>query len=538
MADDRDDDTDGGDIERDNAQLQGEGDDEEDVELIAPGRAPSAASTSGREESASARNDNATRSSRGWLRSRGCTFLFGLACGVLIMLLANAMSSGGKGVNGVETGTLLRGSPSPAAAHVSGSDDSEVAAAESPSASSNFVPSRSSSVAPSPPSSASATVSAQPSSPAPSASASKPPAPSASSSTSLAPSPSPSLQPAAPSPSPSSTPKRVCVRAGERPELPTLTGADYGPPDSLHLYWGAVGDWLADQIVRSLSGTVWNTGVSVPIVVHILIREEQPGEVNELKSKLPRCDALWYRFYDHRVFENYTVFNRIVHDMFGRERVPTDWHANRARIFMMKPFLHQLLPESVGAALVLDSDTRPLTDVRGLLVDELAEMRRSGAVVALAPELQPEYLGVGMGQGFNGGVQLLDLKGMRASAAYNSFLRNITWESTKWPNGVHADLGDQTLYTLLNETQPSLVRTLPCQWNFNTCQYWVKHRQDVSSLYPWVGVHQCPPPVKIYHGNGGTISRWALSPDEELQAMAERFHNGSYILDPDGDGCR
>ena len=94
-------------------------------------------------------------------------------------------------------------------------------------------------------------------------------------------------------------------------------------------------------------------------------------------------------------------------------------------LYMIKPFLHEVLPPSLGAVLVLDTDLRVVGDVRELLVGELEAQRISGAVLGVAVEMQPEYLKAGLGRGYNGSVQLLDLQAMAHSPAYRGFLATV-----------------------------------------------------------------------------------------------------------------
>ena len=233
-------------------------------------------------------------------------------------------------------------------------------------------------------------------------------------------------------------------------------------------------------------------------------------EVQYLRDTLPRCENLYFRFWNSSFFDNHPGFNWIVDSMFSKNWMGTEQtvaRAARARTFMMKPFLHDLLPLSVDSILVLDSDMLFRSDVRRIFQEELTAMRASGALFGLAPELQPEYLEAGMGQGYNGGLQLWDLAAVRSPKgdAYRAFLDTITWGATRWPKGVWAETGDQVLFTLANKLVPGVVKTLPCGWNLNLCQYFVKRQRMGEKKFPEVHIGACPPPIHVVHGNGATL---------------------------------
>lgn len=132
--------------------------------------------------------------------------------------------------------------------------------------------------------------------------------------------------------------------------------------------------------------------------------------------------------------------------------------------FLYKPLLHYVMPRTVRRLILLDNDCVPLRDIRELF-DEFR--RFAGRLIGVANEQSMLYQrSVGL-QGKNGGVQLLDLNGMRQSAVYRTALdeaahgrdgRGKAWAKGAW-------LGDQTLYTILGADLPSLVYTLPCEWN-------------------------------------------------------------------------
>ena len=143
-------------------------------------------------------------------------------------------------------------------------------------------------------------------------------------------------------------------------------------------------------------------------------------------------------------------------------------------------------------------------------------MRRRGSVVALAPEMQPEYELLGYGpRAWNGGVQLLDLTAMRESGSYHASLATFSWEAhpAKWR--LASELGDQTLYTVLaSQAQGAhLVHTLGCEWNRQLCSYYGDRVRECLPDLPrdtrvrWERLFQCPRPTRILHGNCLSLRR-------------------------------
>ena len=327
--------------------------------------------------------------------------------------------------------------------------------------------------------------------------------------------------------------------------IPELVGSDFGPQGSINLGWVAVGDYSED-IATALFSILRHASESDVFVVHLVVRPEEPFEVAKLKRVLPRCVGLLYRLWDHALIEAMPNYNRMVKEMFGPDLLPVVANARvnelaeKNRAYMIKPFLHQLFPVEVERIVVLDSDLRLLADIRGLYDEEHVLMRKKGQVLGLAYELQPEYLRYGPYQGFNGGVQLMDLAAMRESEAYNHFINTITWDATTWPGNEVAVIADQSLFSLLNITLPGLVATLPCQWNFNLCRGQQKQGAPLALQYPWIGSGQCPPPYKIVHPNGGLgrALNFSTASDEELARAAEAFFKGSLVLESStGTGC-
>ena len=183
--------------------------------------------------------------------------------------------------------------------------------------------------------------------------------------------------------------------------------------------------------------------------------------------------------------------------------------------FLYKPLLHYVMPESVRRLIILDCDTVPLRDLRGLF----EHFRHfAGSVLGVVNEQSMLYqrsIGV---VGKNGGVQLLDLQAMRASALYRTALDRAatdrTWRPQGWLKG--GWLGDQTLYSLLAADYPSLIYTLPCEFNRQLGSDFLQMNRHADGYVPGdpsvpadhhrfgftnATVHTCPRRCAILHAN-------------------------------------
>lgn len=185
-------------------------------------------------------------------------------------------------------------------------------------------------------------------------------------------------------------------------------------------------------------------------------------------------------------------------------------------MYLFKPLLPWILPETVRRLIVLDCDAVPLRDIRELF-GEFSKF--CGALVGVGREqslLYQRSLGL---TGYNGGVQLLDLAAMRTSERYRVALeraaagtdgRRKTWNQAGY-------LGDQTFYSLLAADQPGTVHTLPCEWNrqlgsdFTTSN---RHADSPSATLspnaPRPGftndsVHSCRKRCALLHANLGPL---------------------------------
>jgi hypothetical protein len=183
--------------------------------------------------------------------------------------------------------------------------------------------------------------------------------------------------------------------------------------------------------------------------------------------------------------------------------------------FLVKPLLHFVVPHDVKRLILLDCDTVPVRDVR-----ELWEEFKlfCGAVIGVVREQSMLYQRSMHLVGYNGGVQLLDLQAMRASALYSEALdkaaNSFHWRRHGWHKG--GWLGDQTLYSFYAADYPSLIRTLPCEWNRQLgSDFYVRNRHADGYLPGTPGVnpdhysfgftnatvHTCPRRCGVLHAN-------------------------------------
>ena len=176
--------------------------------------------------------------------------------------------------------------------------------------------------------------------------------------------------------------------------------------------------------------------------------------------------------------------------------------------YLYKPLLHYIMPTDVRRLVVLDTDVVMLRDVAELY----DEFDRFGmALLAIAREQSQLYAPL---TGANGGVQLLDLEKMRASAEYNGLLDK---HATGKDGRRIGYLGDQTLYTYLLAERPDLLAWLPCEWNRQISAHFGFHNATV---------HECPRRCGILHANFGPFKciAWSMQANpscSEWKAFAE-----------------
>ena len=171
---------------------------------------------------------------------------------------------------------------------------------------------------------------------------------------------------------------------------------------------------------------------------------------------------------------------------------------------LLKPMLHWILPTSVHAALVLDTDTVPLRPLDGLLGD-LERMREAGAILGMVREQSRFYSMHARlppnAHGFNGGLQLHDLAAMRRLDAWgailDAFQAGQLFGRIGWS-------GDQNLYNGVAGLFPHMLHTLGCEWNRQLGSWAMSDgKPDVLSLLASDSrVHACSARCAIVHFNG------------------------------------
>ena len=176
--------------------------------------------------------------------------------------------------------------------------------------------------------------------------------------------------------------------------------------------------------------------------------------------------------------------------------------------YLYKPLLHYIMPADVRRLILLDTDVVLVRDV----ADLYHEFDQFGtALLGIAREqsrlMEPLT-------GTNGGVQLLDIQKMRASAEYNGLLDK---HATGKDGRRIGYLGDQTLYTYLLAARPDLFAWLPCEWNRQISAHFGFHNATV---------HECPRRCGILHANFGPFKciAWSMQANpscSEWKAFAE-----------------
>ena len=154
--------------------------------------------------------------------------------------------------------------------------------------------------------------------------------------------------------------------------------------------------------------------------------------------------------------------------------------------YLYKPLLHWVLPRDVKRLILLDTDVVMVRDVRELH----AEFRAFGTAVLGVGNEQSNLYGKG-GAGKNGGVQLLDLEGMRREPLYDAVLDRVASGTDGRRIGY---LGDQTLYSYIAMDYPFLMHRLPCEWNRQISMHFGFRNETV---------HSCPRRCGILHANFG-----------------------------------
>ena len=159
--------------------------------------------------------------------------------------------------------------------------------------------------------------------------------------------------------------------------------------------------------------------------------------------------------------------------------------------------------------LALDTDLRIAGDISDMLLEHVPGMRDRGSLFALVEEQQPTYAfnSPKKAQGWNGGVQLIDARAMAGSPLYVDLVGKFTWSKTdpRWRPAT--DLGDQTLYSVLNYSAPQLFLPMGCQWNRQMCRIWFtffpgRDRTSKEDFLHYEGKALCAGrTVRVLHGN-------------------------------------
>ena len=199
---------------------------------------------------------------------------------------------------------------------------------------------------------------------------------------------------------------------------------------------------------------------------------------------------------------------------------------------LLKPMLHWILPTSVHAALVLDTDTVPLQPLDGLLGD-LERMREAGAILGLVREQSQFYsMHARMppnAHGFNGGLQLHDMAAMRRLDAWGATLDAFQAGQLFSRIGFS---GDQNLYNGVAGLFPHMLHTVGCEWNRQLGSWSMTDgKPDVlSHLASDSRVHACSAKCAIVHFNGIKCGapwlRGAAASCAGLEGLLQRLEEG------------
>ena len=185
-----------------------------------------------------------------------------------------------------------------------------------------------------------------------------------------------------------------------------------------------------------------------------------------------------------------------------------------ADLFYIAPIYH-LAFTRLDSLIVLDSSDLEFYDDILLLKNEMKKMK-DGELLGIAHDLSPNYYHqlteyrnknptskhghAGHLQGFNTGVVLYNLKAMRQSYLYNSFLnpRMVSILADKFL--YKFTLAEQDWFTNLGYLHPHLFYILPCTFNRQTSiQFLRPPWEDIFESF-----HECKPKINvmIIHSNG------------------------------------
>mmetsp|Transcript_12858 Transcript_12858/g.40576 ORF Transcript_12858/g.40576 Transcript_12858/m.40576 type:complete len:425 (+) Transcript_12858:51-1325(+) len=218
------------------------------------------------------------------------------------------------------------------------------------------------------------------------------------------------------------------------------------------------------------------------------------------------------------------TFNTVPEDVWTRVHAHGDavGFSERPRKYVLKLYLHRIMPPSLDRIIMLDTDVIVFNDIASLnrIFDDFSE----STLMGLTMEQQPTYRncfsakafdavdehsrGYPFGKsgfpGFNGGLQLQNLNQIRRSACYNAILDDPRLLAAVRPHNpscalsTFMDLGDQDLLSIVANQYPHWFRILPCTWNWQACRFW----QNYYGLgYFERQPFDCPATPSIFHGN-------------------------------------
>ena len=239
---------------------------------------------------------------------------------------------------------------------------------------------------------------------------------------------------------------------------------------------------------------------------HALVRRPPAGLPAEAHAAWSRSTGIRFQHIDHDLLPPHV---RCVHAGLGRM-------VSSMRLkygTMLQPLLFWILPAEVEYALMLDMDLVPLRPFDHLLLEHAPRMRRAGALLGLAVE-QSRFYTTGNAMpsgmvGFNGGVELHHIGGMRRSRAWAAAL-DATQAGLLFDRiGFSAE---QNLYNGFAALFPHWVHPLGCEWNRQVGSWAMKspattpryrlHSLATEDLELDAEVHKCVPRCAVLHFNG------------------------------------
>jgi len=182
-------------------------------------------------------------------------------------------------------------------------------------------------------------------------------------------------------------------------------------------------------------------------------------------------------------------------------------------LFYIAPFYPAMLPKEINVIVVVDIDLEFRTDLIELI--EHYDHMSDSELIAVGPELLPHYFVMskyyrkkhpdtkvgspGKMQGFNTGVVVYDLEGLRQSDVFPSLLNPGYYKQLVDKYGFFGGVGDQDLLTMIGWEYPEMFYSLPCQFNLQTFRDPSMSRETADLLPTY---SHCPHKPKIIHRNG------------------------------------